>query len=76
MALGSGREASFAGSGFFIAATHELGIAITAKHVLLEGVARAQRPWSSHVLSSPFVSQNSVELSLNPEKLKIVWMGE
>jgi hypothetical protein len=58
-----------------IAGGDGFALAITAKHVLMEGVARAQRPWSRHVPSAVLVCSGTSELVLNPEKLKLVWMG-
>jgi hypothetical protein len=75
MAFGPGREASFAGTGFFIAGAPEMALAITAKHVLTEGIGRMQRPWSSRALSAVLVSSRAPEPSLNPEKLKALWLG-
>lgn len=75
MAFGPGREASFAGSGFIIAGSPEFALAITAKHVLTEGVGRAQAPWSRHAASAVFVNSGAPALTLDPQKLKILWMG-
>ena len=51
MAFGPGREASLTGSGFIIAGSPEFVLAITAKHVLTEGVGRVQTPWPRHAAS-------------------------
>jgi hypothetical protein len=75
MAYDHGRVPRFAGTGFFIAATPEYGLAITAKHVLSEGVATIQRPEPMYAASSLFVPDRLRHPSLNPEKLKVVWMG-
>jgi hypothetical protein len=75
MAFGPGREASLAGSGFVIAAGPEFAFAITAKHVLTEGVGRAQRPWSRHSPSAVFINSGAPALTLDPQKLRLAWMG-
>jgi hypothetical protein len=75
MAFGPGREASLAGSGFIIAGNREFALAITAKHVLTEGVGRTQTPWSRHAASAVFVNPGAPALTLEPQKLKLVWMG-
>ena len=43
--------------------------------VLTEGIGRMQRPWSSRVPSGVLVSSRAPEPSLNPEKLKALWLG-
>ncbi|MHB8267713.1 hypothetical protein [Bradyrhizobium sp.] len=75
MAFGRGREASLAGSGFIIAGSPESVLAITAKHVLTEGVGRVQTPWPRHAASALFVNSGAPALTLDPQKLKIIWMG-
>jgi hypothetical protein len=75
LAFAPGREARFAGSGFVIAATAEFGLAITAKHVLTEGVAPTQAPNIGYVRSSPFVPSRANLPSTDPKKLKVCWMG-
>ena len=66
------------GTGFMIGANPELGlgIAITAKHVF-DGVCAVQKPRMSYVPSTPpeFVPRSATELSLDPEKFKVLWMG-
>lgn len=74
IAFDRGRQASIAGSGFIIAGNPQYALAITAKHVLTEGVARIQRP-QFHAPSALFVSPNTQKPSLDPEKMKIIWMG-
>src|SRR5665213_1020136 len=75
MAFDRGRRARFHGTGFFIAANPELAIALTAKHVLVEGVARHQRPVPAHAPSALFIPANSSRPSVDPIKLKAMWMG-
>jgi hypothetical protein len=74
MAFKPGREACLAGSGFFVAGNREFALAITAKHVLTEGVGRAQTPWSTHASSALFVNSSAPALTLDPQKLKIICM--
>lgn len=75
LAFGPGREASLAGSGFIIAGSPEFALAITAKHVLTEGVGRTQKPWSQQAPSALFVNSSAPALTLDPQKVKLVWMG-
>jgi len=58
-----------------IAGTSEFAFAITAKHVLVEGIARMQRPSAAHAPSALFIPANLNKPSLDPEKLKVTWMG-
>jgi hypothetical protein len=74
IAFSKEREASLAGTGFLIAGRSDVAVVITAKHVLLEGVGRIQRP-QSHAASALFVSDSASHPSLDPEKMKIIWMG-
>ena len=75
LAFGPGREPSFAGSGFIIAGRSELALAITAKHVLTEGVGRVQRPWSQGASSAVFKNLSTPALTIDPRKLKVSWKG-
>jgi hypothetical protein len=75
MAFDRGREASFAGTGFVIAGKPEFALAITAKHVLVEGAGRLQRPLAEFAPSALFLRANVGAPSLDPVKLKVVWMG-
>jgi hypothetical protein len=74
MAVGPGRVASFAGTGFIIDGSPEFAAVLTAKHVLTEGIARLQRP-TSHAPSALFVPVSANRPYLDPEKLKVCWMG-
>lgn len=69
------REASFIGSGFIAAGTSDFALVISAKHVLVDGVARFQKPSPSHALSTPFTSGKSNRPSIAPDSLKAAWMG-
>lgn len=75
MAFGPGREPRFAGTGFIIAGSSGASFAITAKHVLTEGVVPFQRPMPAYAPSSQFIPDRLTRPSIDPEKLKIVWMG-
>ncbi|HXQ71785.1 MAG TPA: trypsin-like peptidase domain-containing protein [Pyrinomonadaceae bacterium] len=75
LAFGPGRKASLAGTGFIIAGNLESALVITAKHVLTEGVGRAQTPWTSHAPTALFVKSGVPMLTLDPKKLKLVWAG-
>jgi hypothetical protein len=75
VAFSPGREANLEGCGFIIAGHPEFAAVITARHVLLEGVFRTQQPIPAHASSALFVRQSSTKPSINPEKLKVLWMG-
>jgi hypothetical protein len=68
--------ASLAGSGFIIAGESDIAFVLTAKHVLLEGVLRIQRPVPFHAGSALFLPKGSRIPSLAPDRLKVIWMGE
>lgn len=65
------------GTGFFIDAGKDLGFLITAKHVL-DGVYRTQTPHPRFAPSALefFVPASAKAPSLEPTKLKALWMGE
>lgn len=69
------REPIVQGCGFVIAGVSQCAVAITAKHVLFEGVLRAQRQLPAHAPSSLFIRPSSMLPSIEPEKLKVFWMG-
>jgi hypothetical protein len=75
IAFNRGREASFVGTGFFIAGEPDCALALTAKHVLTEGVPFFQGPSRSYATSALFIPTSANQPALEPEKLKIVWMG-
>jgi hypothetical protein len=72
--FGPGREASFeeSGIGFVIAGGPDFALVLTAKHVVT-GLGRKQRPPRSYA-HLPFVPFHETEPSLEPEKLKVLWM--
>ncbi len=76
VAFGPDRKPNIEGSGFIIAADKKAVVVITAKHVLYEGVFRTQRPMSRHAASSLFIQPSSITPSIDPKKMKVVWMGQ
>jgi hypothetical protein len=68
-------EAQFIGSGFIAAGTPDYALVITAKHVLVDGVVRHQRPHPSHAASALFVPKKSNLPSISPDRLKAAWIG-
>lgn len=66
------------GTGFIFGASAEqgLGLVLTAKHVL-EGVHTVQTPRQRHSPSTPsfFVPAKHTQPTLDPRRLKIIWMG-
>lgn len=75
LAFDHGRVPRLAGTGFVLAGLPHMALALTAKHVLSEGVLRIQKPAQSHALSALFVPASATIPSLSPERLKVVWMG-
>ena len=75
VAFAPDREPKLVGTGFLIAAMQDLAVAITAKHVLYEGAFRTQKPMPRHAASSLFVRRSSITPSIEPKKLKMIWMG-
>ena len=75
VAFSPGWEASIEGCGFIIAGNPEFAAVITAKHILLEGVFRTQKPRPKYASSALFVPKSSTLPSIKPENLKVVWMG-
>lgn len=63
------------GTGFICGSSPEQGIALvtTAKHVL-DGIHGIQTPRPLHAPSAYFVRSSSKQLTLDPAKLKILWM--
>ena len=75
LAFDHGHLPSLAGTGFVIGNAPDLAIAITAKHVLTEGVLRIQRPMSGHAPSALFVHDYLKKPSIDEAKLRAIWMG-
>lgn len=67
--------ATIAGTAFIVAAEPQFALALTAKHVLEEGVLRGQRPRRRHVPSALFVHRDRVTPSLEPTDFKVFVMG-
>lgn len=83
MAHDYGYKPDIAGTGFVTTGFNfspnkkntDLALAITAKHVLTEGVLNIQRPVPRHAPSALFVPASSRTPSLSEEKLRGSWMG-
>ncbi len=75
VAFSPGWKANIEGCGFIIAGHPNFAAVITAKHVLLEGVFRTQKPRPKFASSALFVPKSSTLPSLDPKSLKVVWMG-
>lgn len=75
LAFDRGRLPRIAGSGFVIAGTPDIALVLTAKHVLSEGVLSIQQPLPVYAASALFVPASLRTPTLNPEKLKVIWMG-
>ena len=76
LAFGPGRHAMFQGTGFVISANEDCALAITARHVLSEGVARFQRPHRLHEPSALPIFLTPTEPSIGPKDLRAIWMGD
>lgn len=73
--IGSG---DIVGTGFIIGgAPSGHAIALTAKHVIAEGVKNIQTPYPTHARSAlpEFLPPKHGEPSVTPESLRAVWMG-
>lgn len=73
VAVGPGYDYRIVGTGFVLAGTNDFALAITAKHVLIDGAAKIQQPHQRHVPSALFAPRS--EPSLSPQMLKAAWMG-
>lgn len=62
------------GSGFIIGISNNYAVALTAKHVLTEGVLYTQRP-IRHAPSALFIPDSSTKPSIDESKLRVIWMG-
>ena len=63
------------GTGFIVAAESKFALVISAKHIFAEGVLRAQRPMPGHAPSALFVHRQDRIPSIDPNRLKVMWMG-
>lgn len=72
-------QPQFVGTGFVIGYSEENASALvmTARHVLADGISSIHRPIPRHALSalSFFVADQSANISLDPMKVRAVWMG-
>lgn len=75
LAFGPDREPALAGTGFVVAGNSDYALVLTAKHVLTEGVLRTQRPSARSAPSALFVRPGDSQPSIDPKKLRAVWMG-
>lgn len=75
LAFDRNRVPQIVGTGFVVAAISDFALVVSAKHVFAEGVLRAQRPYPWHADSALFVNKQDKTPSLEPEKLKVLWMG-
>ncbi len=64
------RNPGIAGTGFVVAATNELAMVFTAKHVLSEGALGIQKPYRNHSTPSLFEPASARTPSLNHQKVK------
>lgn len=76
LAFDRNRLPTLAGTGFVLAGSANFALVLTAKHVLSEGVLLGQRPEFPYAPSALFVPRGLKTPSLNPEKLKAVWLGD
>jgi len=75
LAFDRSKSPGLAGTGFLLAATPNVAIIVTAKHVL-DGVRQIQQPREMHHPSSPFISSSSIKPTLSSNKIRAVWMGD
>lgn len=73
VAFDRGSKPNLAGTGFLIASGTNIALAITAKHVLTEGVLNIQRPVPRHSPSALFVPSSSLTPAIHKEKLRALW---
>jgi hypothetical protein len=74
VAFDRGTKPGLAGTGFIIGAGENIALAITAKHVLTEGVLTIQRPVPRHAPSAIFVPPSSLIPAIEKEKLRAMWL--
>lgn len=75
LAFDHGHVPSIAGSGFIIGHGEDFAIALTAKHVLTEGVLGIQRPSPRQAPSALFVPPSATMPSIGESQLRALWMG-
>jgi hypothetical protein len=74
-AIDKDRNFRFAGTGFIVGAGDGFAFALTAKHVMFEGVRTHQNPASRHAASALFVPSSALNPVLTAERIKAAWMG-
>lgn len=75
LAFDHGHVPRIAGSGFIIGHSEDFAIALTAKHVLTEGVLGIQRPSPTHAPTALFFPPSATRPSIDESKLRACWMG-
>lgn len=73
VAFDRGIKPGLAGTGFIIGTGENIALAITAKHVLTEGVLNIQRPLPRQAPSAIFVPPSSLIPAIEKEKLRAIW---
>jgi hypothetical protein len=73
VAFDRGTTPGLAGTGFIIGTGENMAVAITAKHVLTEGVLNIQRPQPRHAPSAIFIPSSSLTPAIEKEKLRAMW---
>lgn len=76
LAFGPDKKAKIAGSGFIIAGNSDIAFVITANHVIPNGIQTIQKPVPAYALSAIFVPKSATTPSIDPAKLKAIWMGQ
>lgn len=74
LAFDRGSTPGLAGTGFIIAGGANLGLVITAKHVLAEAVVTIQRPVPRYSPSALFIPASSTVPNVEKEKLRCLWL--
>jgi hypothetical protein len=69
------RNPGIAGTGFIVAASNELAMVLTAKHVLSEGVLGIQKPYRNHSIPSLLLPASTTTPSLRHQKVKALYMN-
>lgn len=75
IAFGPQLEPALVGSAFVLGAGEGYGLALTARHVLPEGVQRVQQPIDRHAPSAWFVPASRSIPSLDQRKLRVMWLS-
>ena len=75
LAYDHNRYARLVGTGFVVCGQPDMALVLSARHVLIEGVAQVQRPVPAHAPSALFVPKYSTTPSLQPRHLRVLWMG-